>query len=176
MKSSLLRPAAFLDRDGVINRDDGYIHRAEDFVWYEGAKRAIRRLNERNHWVFVITNQAGVARGLYPAEDVERLHRWINTELAASGAHIDAFYFCPHHPTEGLDAYRLVCDCRKPSAGMLLQAMREWPVDRSRSFMIGDKESDMAAASAAGVKGVLSREGDLEAIVSALLEGSRGES
>ena len=154
------RPAVFLDRDGVINRDTGYIHRKEDFIWCDGAQDAIKRLNESGYFVFVVTNQAGIARGLYRPADVVRLHRWINRELRRVGAHIDEFYFCPHHPTEGSGRYRQICECRKPAPGMLRQAMSEWPVDRSASLMIGDKETDMAAASAAGVEGVLLRDGD----------------
>ena len=146
------RPAAFLDRDGVLNRDTGYVHLPQEFEWLPSAKDAVKLFNDSNYLVIVVTNQSGVARGLYSANDVERLHRWINTELGHSGAHIDAFYYCPHHP-EGLDPYRLVCDCRKPAPGMLLQAMREWPVDRSRSFMIGDKDIDVEAAERAGIRG-----------------------
>lgn len=165
------RPAAFLDRDGVINRDSGYVHRKEEFVWRDGAQQAIKRLNDLGFFVFVVTNQAGIARGYYGPADVRRLHRWINRELRREGAHIDGFYFCPHHPTEGVGQYRRLCDCRKPAPGLLLQAMRQWPVERERSFLIGDKDIDMAAAAAAGVEGALIREEDpLELFVAALLD------
>jgi D-glycero-D-manno-heptose 1,7-bisphosphate phosphatase len=161
------RPAAFLDRDGVLNRDSGYVWRREDFIWLPGAQRAVKRLNEAGYWVFVVTNQSGIGRGLYKPEDVESLHRWMNDELKRGGAHIDAFYYCPHRP----DAQQS-CDCRKPAPGMLLRAMREWPVDRGLSFMIGDKEIDMAAAEAAGVRGLRFEGGDLDALVQSAL-GSR---
>ena len=95
------RPTAFLDRDGVLNRDHGYVHRSEDFEWLPGAREAVKRLNDAGYLVIVASNQAGIARGLYGPEDVKRLHRWINSELAKIGGHIDAFYYCPHHPTEG---------------------------------------------------------------------------
>jgi len=167
-----LKPAAFLDRDGVLNRDSGYVWRREDFHWLPGAERAVKRLNDAGYLVFVVSNQAGVARGLYRPEDVEALHRWVNGELGKSGAHIDAFYYCPHHPSEGQGAYRVVCDCRKPAPGMLLRAMREWPVDRGQSFMIGDKEIDMEAAKAAGVRSLIFDGGDLDALVRSAL-GSR---
>ncbi len=167
-----LKPAAFLDRDGVLNRDLGYVWRREDFHWLPGAERAVKRLNDAGYLVFVVSNQAGVARGLYRSEDVEALHRWVNGELGKSDAHIDAFYYCPHHPSEGQGAYRVACDCRKPAPGMLLRAMREWPVDRAASFMIGDKDIDMAAASAAGVRGLRFDGGDLDALVQSAL-GSR---
>jgi D,D-heptose 1,7-bisphosphate phosphatase len=159
------RPAAFLDRDGVLNRDTGYVHRASDFVWLDGAQEAIKRLNDRGWFVFVVTNQAGIARGYYQPRDVERLHRWMNAELRRLGAHVDAFYYCPHHPEEGREPYRQNCACRKPAPGMLLQAMRDWPVRREASFMIGDKDIDIAAASAAGVKGILYAQQNLESLV-----------
>jgi len=167
-----LKPAAFLDRDGVLNRDQGYVWRREDFHWLPGAQCAVKRLNEAGYLVFVVSNQAGVAHGLYRPEDVEALHRWVNGELGRGGAHIDAFYYCPHHPSEGQGAYRVACDCRKPAPGMLLRAMREWPIDRGLSFMIGDKDIDMAAASAAGVRGLRFNGGDLDALVQSAL-GSR---
>lgn len=158
------RPAAFLDRDGVLNCDSGYVWRPEDFHWMPGAQRAVKRLNDAGYLVFVVTNQAGVARGLYKPADVEALHRWVNGVLGKSGAHIDAFYYCPHHPDFGRS-----CDCRKPAPGMLLRAMREWLVDRERSFMIGDKDIDMEAAKAAGVRGLRFDGGDLDALVMSVL-------
>ncbi|HUK60469.1 MAG TPA: D-glycero-beta-D-manno-heptose 1,7-bisphosphate 7-phosphatase [Stellaceae bacterium] len=169
------RPAVFLDRDGVINHDTGYVHRKEDFAWCDGAREGIRRLNDRGYFVFVVSNQAGIARGFYGPADVERLHRWINRELGRIGAHIDQFYYCPHHPTEGRGEYRQVCQCRKPAPGMLLQATREWPVERAGSVMIGDKAIDMEAAAAAGIAGVLVREGDnLDAIAEQFLAAALG--
>lgn len=150
------RPTVFLDRDGVLNRDLGYVWRTADFGWLDGVKAAIKRLNDAGYLVVVVTNQAGVARGLYSEDDVAYLHRWMNVELQRDGAHIDAFYYCPHHPTEGNGIYRRVCDCRKPAPGMLLRAMREWPIDRTASIMVGDKDIDLDAARAAGVRGILS--------------------
>lgn len=163
------RPTAFLDRDGVLNRDHGYVHRSEDFEWLPGAREAIKHLNDAGYLAVVVSNQAGIARGLYAPADVERLHRWINAELAKVGAHVDAFYYCPHHPTEGKGEYRRVCDCRKPAAGMLLQAIREWPINPKRSFMVGDKEIDMQAAAAAGIRGVRYSGGNLDALVDAAI-------
>ena len=164
------RPAAFLDRDGVLNYDSGYTHRKEDFVWIDGAKAAIKRLNDRGWFVFVVTNQSGIARGLYQPDDVVRLHQWMNEELGLDGAHIDAFYFCPHHPDGTAGDYGRACDCRKPEPGMLLQAMREWPVRRDESFMIGDKDIDMAAAKNAGVAGILFESGNnLDTVVAEAL-------
>ena len=145
----------FLDRDGVINADIGYLWRREDFVWIPGAPAAIRLFNERGRPVVVVTHQSGVARGYYTEQDVESLHRWMNAELNRQGARIDAFYFCPHHPDGAIPEYTRVCDCRKPQPGMLLQAMEDWRADPAKSVLIGDKESDVAAAAAAGIRGYL---------------------
>ncbi|MBF0369573.1 MAG: D-glycero-beta-D-manno-heptose 1,7-bisphosphate 7-phosphatase [Magnetococcales bacterium] len=155
------RPAAFLDRDGVLNVDTGYLHDPRDFRWIEGAREGVRSLNEAGFWVFVVTNQSGVARGYYDEAAVERLHGWMNRELAGEGARVDGFYYCPHHPTAGEGKYRRSCDCRKPAPGMLLRAIQEWPVNLADSFMVGDKPSDMQAAAAAGVVGHLFSGGNL---------------
>jgi D-glycero-D-manno-heptose 1,7-bisphosphate phosphatase len=159
------RPAAFLDRDGVINVDHGYVHSHERFVWVDGAVAAIRWLNERGYLVFVVTNQAGIARGYYDETAVRSLHRWMAGQLAIAGARIDAFYFCPHHPDAVHDDLRLHCDCRKPKPGMLLRAVAEWPVNRLGSFLIGDRSTDIEAAEAAGIPGHLFDGSDLLAMV-----------
>jgi D-glycero-D-manno-heptose 1,7-bisphosphate phosphatase len=149
------RPAAFLDRDGVINIDHGFVHTVERFVWIEGATAAIRWLNEHGYAVFVVTNQSGIARGYYDEAAVHTLHTWMAEQLAAAGARIDAFYFYPHHPEAAHDNLRMHCQCRKPEPGMLLRAFEEWPVDRSGTFLIGDRQSDIEAAQAAGIPGHL---------------------
>ncbi|HLI23207.1 MAG TPA: HAD-IIIA family hydrolase, partial [Stellaceae bacterium] len=164
------RPAAFLDRDGVLNHDTGYVHRAADFVWVDGAKQAVKHLNDRGYLVFVVTNQSGIARGLYGPAEVEALHRWINDELRQVGAHVDQFFYCPHHPEGVVPGYGIVCDCRKPAPGLLRQAMREWPVRREGSFMIGDKDIDVEAAHAAGIPGIrFAPHANLEAVVTMAL-------
>ena len=147
------RPAAFLDRDGTINIDRGWTHRAEDLVWVKDAAAAVRLLNQAGYYVFVVTNQGGVARGFYEETAVERLHDHMQAELMAQGAHIDAFYHCPHHPEGVVKAFAIECLCRKPGVGMLEQASRDWPVDRARSFMIGDRDGDMEAAAAFNIRG-----------------------
>src|ERR1044071_2691647 len=134
------RPAAFLDRDGTLNIDTGYIYRAADLTWTREAKTAVRMLNRAGYYVFVVTNQSGVARGLYTEADVHRLHAHMQEELKAAGAQVDAFYFCPHHPDGTVQAYALPCACRKPGTGMLEQAAAEWPIDRARSILIGDQD------------------------------------
>ena len=151
----------FLDRDGVVNTDIGYLWRREDLSWVPGAPEAIRLFNERGWPVVVITNQSGVARGYYREEDVQSLHLWMNAELNKLGARIDAFYFCPHHPKGAVDEYTRECACRKPQPGMILKAMADWQADPETSFLIGDRESDVAAATAAGIQGYLFDEPNL---------------
>lgn len=150
------RKAVFLDRDGVLNRDVGYAHKPPQIEWVLGAKTLVKRLNDAGYLVFVVTNQAGIARGLYAAEDVETLHQWMQDELRKSGAHIDAFYYCPHHPD-----FTGPCTCRKPEPGMITRALAEWPVDLAGSFLIGDKPTDIEAARRAGITAYLFETGNV---------------
>ena len=167
----LLRPALFLDRDGVLNEDRGYVHRWEDFCWIPGAREAVAAFNARNWWVFVVTNQSGVGRGYYPEADVLALHARMEADLAATGARIDAFYHCPFHPEALEDRYRHPDPPdRKPNPGMLLRAMADWPVDAARSVMVGDKAIDLEAGRRAGVRSLLFPGGDLEAFLAAELD------
>lgn len=159
--SAAPRPAAFLDRDGVLNSDDGYIGTRDRIRWMPGVVNAIRTLNEANYFVFVISNQSGVARGMFSEQDVRDLHDWMRDELQRGGARIDDFRFCPHHAEGSVTNYAHDCDCRKPKPGMLRDLMSAWPVRTQGSFVIGDKPSDVEAAKAVGLPGFLFAGGDL---------------
>ena len=149
------QPAIFIDRDGTINEDSGYISTPDDLIIYPFAAEALRLINESNLKAIVITNQSGIARGIYTEADLDAIHNRMLEELARDGAHIDAIYYCPHHPRIGDDRYRKTCDCRKPGTGMLRQAAREHDIDLARSYVIGDKASDINLATNAGARGVL---------------------
>jgi histidinol-phosphate phosphatase family protein len=163
------RPAAFLDRDGVLIEDTGYPHDPAAVRWIAGAPEAVARLNRDGFFVFVVTNQSGVARGLYPEAEVHALHRWMAARLAEAGARVDAFEHCPHHPEAPLPAFRRDCRRRKPAPGMIEDLLRGWPVERAGSFLVGDKPSDLTAASAAGLPGHLFPGGDLAAFLDRVL-------
>jgi D-glycero-D-manno-heptose 1,7-bisphosphate phosphatase len=156
-----LKGAVIFDRDGVLNKDVGYAYRPDQIEWVEGAIAAVKAVNDAGLYAFVATNQSGVARGLYTEADVQALHAWMNAELAKHGAHIDAFAYCPHHVDGTVAGYGVECNFRKPGPGMILSLLRRFPVDPARAVMIGDNESDVAAAEAAGIVGVRFRGGSL---------------
>lgn len=159
------RKAVFFDRDGTLNVDIHYLHRPEDFIWIPGAKEAIKYVNDKGCLAILVTNQSGVARGYYPEEDVKTVYNWMNAELAGIGAHLDALYYCPHHPEAKLPAYRKVCSCRKPATGMIDRACARYQIDRSKSYFVGDSDGDMECAERAGLTGIRYRSGSLLACV-----------
>ena len=156
-----MRPALFLDRDGVLNLDRGYVSRVEDFVWMDGAMDCIKTFKERNWYVFVVTNQSAIAFGKYTIDDMQTVHDHMIQDLANHGTTLDAIYYSPWHPDGSDPQYRKPSRERKPGPGMLLKAMADFPVNRAASFMIGDKKTDVEAAHAAGIGGFLFTGGNL---------------
>ena len=145
------RRALFLDRDGVINVDHGYVYLPEQTEWVPGIFDLCRVAQERGYALVIITNQAGIARGYYGESEFAAYSRWLHGQFSARGLEILATYHCPHHPSAGIGELRRDCECRKPRPGMILRAQRELGLDLARSALIGDKASDLAAGEAAGV-------------------------
>lgn len=149
-REKMLRRAVFLDRDGTINVEKGYLFRAEEFEFIPGVPQALKRLQDAGFLLVVVTNQSGVARGYYTLEDVDILHRHMCSRLQKYGVTLAGIYVCPHHPTAGNPPYRRDCECRKGRPGLLLQAAEELDIDLADSFMVGDKNSDIEAGENAG--------------------------
>ncbi len=145
----------FLDRDGTLNEEVNYLYRKEDLRILDGVPEAIHELKARGFKIVVVTNQAGVARGYYKEEDVKKLHSYMNELLAASQGEIDHFFYCPHHPYHGIGAYKCRCHCRKPETGLLEMAEQYYDVDKERSWMVGDKWTDIQAGIRYGVRTAL---------------------
>ena len=154
-----MRPAVFLDRDGTLLEEAGYLDRLERLVFFAFGIDAVRLLNRGGYAVVIITNQSGVGRGMYEEDFVLRAHEVMTERVQAGGGRIDGYYYCPHHPTAEIEKYRRDCDCRKPGPGMLRQAAAEMDLDLARSFTVGDKWTDVQAGVAAGANGILVRTG-----------------
>lgn len=171
LRETGLRPAVFLDRDGTLNEDVGFMDRLDALRLFPWTADAIRLLNRAGFCTVVTTNQSGVGRGLIPEPLVGIVHAEIDARLARAGARIDRYFYCPHHPDKGLGAYRQACECRKPRPGMILTAAREMGLDLTRSVMVGDRRGDVASGHAAGVRAVLVRTGVGAAEERALADG-----
>jgi len=146
-----MKKALFLDRDGIINIDHGYVYKKDNFEFVEGIFELCSAAIEKEYDIFVITNQAGIARGLYTIADFEKLTVWMKDTFNKKGIEIKKVYFCPHHPLKGNNEFKQICQCRKPEPGMIRQAHREFNVDLANSILIGDKASDILAAQTAGI-------------------------
>lgn len=166
-----MKSVIFLDRDGVLNVDINYLHRKEDLVWIEGVVEGLRYAASLGYEFIVVTNQSGVARGIYTEDDVKALHRHMQAYLETQGVSMLDFYYCPHHIEAEIPAYAVDCECRKPKPGLLLKAMKEHDVDPSRSIMIGDHLRDVEAGVHAGVKSFLFPGGNFAVWIESVLEG-----
>jgi D-glycero-D-manno-heptose 1,7-bisphosphate phosphatase len=149
------RAAVFLDRDGTINEEVDFVRTPAELALIAGAAAAVRRLNDAGLVTCVISNQSGVARGFYTEAELVGIHAKLERDLAGAGGRIDRIYYCPHHPTKGLPPYDVVCECRKPAPGMLLTGAREFDVDLSRSFVVGDRDVDVQVGKAVGAYAIL---------------------
>ena len=163
-KKKNLSKIAFLDRDGVINYSNlknGYIGYVKYFKWYKGAKKAIKLLNENNYKVVIVTNQSGIARGFFSEKDVNKLHKYIKSNIKKYGGLINAIYYCPYHVDGTIKKFKKKSKLRKPEIGMFHLAQKKWKIDKSKSFMIGDQKTDMTFARKAKISGYLFTEDNL---------------
>jgi D-glycero-D-manno-heptose 1,7-bisphosphate phosphatase len=154
-----VKPAIFLDRDGTLSHEVGYVNHASRFRLYPWAVDAVRLVNRGGFLAVVVTNQAGVARGYFPESLIHEVHAELHAAMEAGGARLDGVYYCPHHPSVGAPPYRQNCDCRKPRPGLLRRAEAELGVDLARSYVVGDRHGDLALAWSVGARGVLVRTG-----------------
>jgi len=144
--------AVFLDRDGTIIEDVNYLNHPKDITFIKGSIEAIRKLNQAGYLVIVITNQAGIARGYLSEDMLQTIDKVMHKQILNQHAHLDAIYYCPHHPEYGEYPYKQTCDCRKPEPGMILNAQKHFNIDLKRSFMVGDKDTDIETGQKAGIK------------------------
>ncbi|PKF61833.1 D-glycero-beta-D-manno-heptose-1,7-bisphosphate 7-phosphatase [Psychromonas sp. psych-6C06] len=151
MTASNKKRAIFLDRDGVINVDNGYVSVVDDFEFIDGVIEALQRLKDKGYLIVVITNQSGIARGYFTEEQFHTLTEWMDWSLVDRGVELDGIYYCPHHAEYGIGKYKMDCECRKPKAGMINEAVQELNIDITQSILVGDKVSDIQAGLVAGI-------------------------
>jgi D-glycero-D-manno-heptose 1,7-bisphosphate phosphatase len=153
------KPAVFIDRDGTINEQMGYINHPSRFIILPGVPEAFKILNQAGFLAIIVSNQSGVARGYFPMELLYDIHSTMNESVNRHGGRIDGIYFCPHYPKGSVQEYAFDCDCRKPRTGLIEEARRDFEIDLSRSYMVGDHYTDLELADRAGIKGILVRTG-----------------
>lgn len=151
-RKNKMNKAVFLDRDGTLNIDYGYVHKIDDFHFIEGSIEALKKLKEMGYLLVLVTNQSGIARGYFTEQEFLQLTEWMDWSLADRGVDLNGIYYCPHHPEAKLAEFKQDCDCRKPKSGMLLQAIEELNIDPARSIMIGDKIEDLFAGQGAKIR------------------------
>ncbi len=149
------RPAVFIDRDGTINEQMGYVNHVSRFVLLPGTAEGIRLLNRHQYLAIIVSNQSGVARGYFPMELIDRVHAHMKDLLAKEGANIDGIFFCPHYPRGNVPEYSVECDCRKPRTGLVQKACEEFDIDMKNSYVIGDRCSDIELAERSNLQGIM---------------------
>lgn len=164
-----MKPAFFLDRDGVLNVDRGYIYKIDDFEWILDAEKAVKYIKKNGYYIFIITNQSGIARGYYTENDVKTLHSFIQKKLNLTDSKIDDFFYSPYHPSGKTDEYDHLKNLRKPETGMLELAFKKWPIDKENSHLIGDKKTDILCGKNFGIKSHLFKGGSLLKFVMEIL-------
>ncbi len=161
--NNINQAAIFLDRDGVINYDHGYVYKISDFIFIPDVFEACKQFTDSGYQLIIITNQSGIARGYYSEHDFHLLNQWMLQQFKLNAVNITAVYYCPHHPVDGSGKYKIECNCRKPKPGMILQAVQEYQINLSQSILIGDNLRDIKAGKAAGVaKNFLVESGKIE--------------
>ncbi len=154
-----LKPVVFLDRDGTINYDAGYVNDVDNFIIYPYTPQAVRMLNEAGYLVIVITNQSGLGRGFFNEDTLDEIHTYMVRALKQQGALIDGIYFCPHDPNAKIEKYKAVCTCRKPETGLIEMALKDFNIDKNRMYFVGDKHSDIMAGYKSGCKTIMVKTG-----------------
>ena len=166
-----MNKAIFLDRDGTINVEKHYLYKIEDFEFMQGVIEGLRLLQEAGYLLIIITNQSGIGRGYYTEEDFNILNNWMLEKLKEEGVIINAVYYCPHLPDAAVDIYKIDCECRKPKLGMFLQAIKDYDIDLSQSYAIGDKIRDCAICESTPCRGYLVADSEKEAVIEAVKQG-----
>ena len=166
-----MNKAIFLDRDGTINLDKGYVYRKEDFVYLPRVKEALRILSDKGYYLFVVTNQSGIARGYYTEEEFHTLNEWMINDLLKNGIKIHKVKYCPHHPEGCIDIYAKECECRKPKLGMYMSLLKEYNVNLSESYVIGDKLRDCELCFKSNCKGFLIGNNEKKTIIQRISNG-----